>query len=166
MFDDYSRAWDMAKTYIHDYERALLGYYHTPLYATVAVIVMAERGRTVSGRERRRMRRLIRKCRKVTARWADNCPANYAPMLALIDAEIAAFAGNIDEAVRSYDRARTLAVANRMLWVSGLASHRLAIVARRHGYSLFVEAALRAARDTYERWGAAALVRHLDAELA
>ncbi len=165
LFDDYTGTWDALQSYLHNYEQALIGSYATPIYATVSVIVMAERYPSVSRRERRRLDRLIRKCRKTTAAWAANCEANYGPMLALIDAEIATLAGHIDEATRSYDRARTLATANRMLWVSGLASHRLAITARRHGHRLLVEAALRAARDTYEAWGAAALVRMLDAEL-
>jgi hypothetical protein len=166
LFADYSRAWDAAKIHIDDFDRALRGFYLTPIYATVSVIIMAERWPSVLGRERRRMRRWIRKCRKITEHWAANCQVNYGPMLQLIDAEIASISGNTGEALHGYERAHMLAAANRMLWLSGLASHRLAIQARRHGHTLVIEAALRAARNSYEAWGATALVLHLDSELA
>lgn len=162
--DDYGRAWEMVQSHLHDYERALLGYWLTPIYACISVVVMAERWPRVSRAERRRLRRSIRACRKTMARWAAGCRSNYGSMLALVDAEIAGAEGRIGAAMQHYENARQIATEGRMCWVAGLASHRLGILARRHGHSLTAQAALRAARDAYEAWGASVLVQRLDDE--
>ncbi len=85
-------------------------------------------------------------------------------MVALIDAESAMLAGDFNQAMRAYEGAHEVALASNMLWLAGLASERLARQARRAGHTLVANAVLTTARETYQSWGADALVRSIDDE--
>jgi hypothetical protein len=163
---DHDSAWEFTCRIASDYDRTLRASWHAPFYATLSVVVMAERWSNSSNRERRSMRRMIRKRRATARRWADRCAENYQPMLDIIDGEIAALEKRFEEAVTAFEHARALASEGQITWLIGLASERLAKLARRRGHTLFAEAAFDAAREAYEAWGATVVVRRLDLERA
>jgi hypothetical protein len=159
-------AWTSAQALARSYERRLGPIGYVPVYAMLSVVVMSGRWPSSRSGERRRMRRMIRRCRATAQRWAERCRENYQPMLDIIDAEVAVVDERHDEALVAYERARSLASDNGVLWLAGLASERLAKLARRRGQPLLAEAAFAAASTAYEAWGALAVVHRLDRERA
>jgi hypothetical protein len=142
-----------------------MGWY-VPNYVMMSTIVMADRWPHSTRGERWRMRWAFRKRRAVARQWAKRCRENYQPLLNIVDAEIAAVDERYDDAVTSYERARSGADAEGLTWLVGLASERLAKLARRRGHGLIAEAAFDAAQRAYEAWGAAAVVRRIERERA
>ncbi|MCB9753845.1 MAG: protein kinase [Myxococcales bacterium] len=162
----YLEAWADLTPVVKEYDQIGDVTWTTPIYSALTIIVSLERIPDASRLERARLHLGIRKYRAKIVRWAADCPANWEPLLALVDAELRAGKGRLDDAMILYERARQGAAENRMSWLAGLAADRLAIQAERRGLTLVVEAALRNARGHYERWGAADLVRRVDVELA
>ncbi len=161
-------AWEVAGRVAREYPREVgsgIGA-HVPNYAMLSVVVIAEQWEHLGGTERRRMRRVARKRRGIARLWAERCRENYQPMLDVIDGELAALAGRYDVAVTCYERARSLASKGRLTYLVGLASERLAKLARGRGQGLVAEAAFAAARQAYETWGATAVVLRLERERA
>jgi hypothetical protein len=109
---------------------------------------------------------MARRHRATVRRWAGRCAETYAPMLAIVEAEIAGRAGKQDIAVTELERARTLATQGRLTWLLALASERLAKLAARRGHTTLARAALDDAREAYASWGATAVVRRLEREAA
>ncbi|WP_155325077.1 diguanylate cyclase domain-containing protein [Desulfosarcina ovata] len=91
-------------------------------------------------------------------------PANFAHLLALLDAERATAIGDVEAAIRAYDSARHEIEHRQRPW------HR-AIIAERSGRFYLAQniehagrAALREARQFYLAWGAIGKVDHLELE--
>ncbi|MEM9455304.1 MAG: protein kinase [Myxococcota bacterium] len=162
LLGDPEHAWSLVGTLVRNYERTIGTLWHAPSYAMISTIVMAERWARSSAAERRRMKRAMRRFRSTARRWAERCPENYQPMLDIVEGERAALANRYDDAVTSYERARTAATTHGTTRLLGLASERLALLAKRRGQSLVANAAFAAAREAYEAWGATAVVRRLD----
>ncbi|MCA9711060.1 MAG: hypothetical protein KDK70_34785 [Myxococcales bacterium] len=160
------RAWSLTQRLARDYERKVGTLWHAPTYAMSSVIVMADRWAQGRPRERRQLQRAMRKRRGTARRWAERCPENYQPMLDIIDGELAALGKRYDEAVGAFERARTRAAKHGVTRLVGLALERLGRLARQRSQSLVADAAYDAAREAYQAWGAAAVVRRLDQERA
>jgi hypothetical protein len=164
LLGERDRAWTSVRELDRGYELRLGPIGYVAVYAMLSAMVMADRWPSSRGSERRRMRRMIRRRRRTAQRWADRCRESYQPMLDVIDAEVATIDLRHDEALAAYERARVMASESGMLWLAGLASERLAQLARRRGQPLLAEAAFDAAHTAYETWGAIAVVRHLARE--
>ena len=141
------------------YERSYSAMWICPTYALLSVIVFAERWPNLDRSERRAARRVLRRRARIARRFVADCPENFAPSSAMIEAELAALGGRYERAVNAYERARTLAIEQDMHWHAGLASERLAKLAARRGHALIADAALASAEASYAAWGAVELVR-------
>jgi serine/threonine protein kinase len=159
---DYERGWKSASKLTRSQERQIGPIWLAPAYAMFSVICVTERWANSSAAERRRMAGITRRHRAMTRRWAERCPENYAPMSAIVEAEIAGRAGNYDTAVTELERARTLAGSGQLTWLLALASERLAKLAERRGHTTMARAAFEDAREAYTSWGATAVVRRFD----
>ncbi|MEM9454848.1 MAG: protein kinase [Myxococcota bacterium] len=161
LLGDQLRASESLHRIPRGYLRRLGPLWFSPVHAMLSVLGMAERWPGESARERRRMYREIRRHRATVARWARGGPENFGPMLGLIDGEVAALKSDYGGAVTAYEEARAQ-VCDRMPWLRGLVCERLGRLAQRHGHAIVARAALDAARDAYEAWGATAVVRRLE----
>jgi serine/threonine protein kinase len=164
MHGDYERGWMFASKLTRSQERQIGPIWLSPAHAMFTVICMSERWQSSSAAERRRMNGITRRHRKTAQSWATRCAENYAPMLAIVDAEIAGRAGKYDVAVTELERARTLATSGQLTWMLALASERLARLAERRGHGTMARAAFDDACEAYTSWGATAVVRRLERE--
>ncbi|MEM9454846.1 MAG: protein kinase [Myxococcota bacterium] len=161
LLGDYDCARQSMYRIPRDYHRQLATVWFVPVHAMMEVVVMADRWPEYSARERWRMHWRIRRHRATAARWARGCPENFGPMLDVIEGEVATLNDDYARAMTAYEHARAR-VCDRMPWLRGLVCERLGRLAQRHGHTIVAKAALDAARDAYEAWGAAAVVRRLD----
>ncbi|MBI2394121.1 MAG: AAA family ATPase [Deltaproteobacteria bacterium] len=93
---------------------------------------------------------------------AEHCPENFANMHALVSAELARVEQRDLEAIELYERAIGSSRAHGFVQWEALACERCAAHHLARGRPLAAEGYLIAARDAYERWGAAAKVRDLE----
>ena len=96
------------------------------------------------------------------ATWATHCPENFGHRHVLLAAEVARVDGRTADAMRLYEEAARSAHEHRSVHHEALA-HELA--ARFHaalGATTAAHAHAAAARRAYERWGAFAVVRHIE----
>ncbi|EDM77429.1 Predicted ATPase [Plesiocystis pacifica SIR-1] len=155
LYRDYAAAWPVAQAMSRDYERSLYGYWATTVFATAASVLLAERARSSSRQTRRRDLRALHRHRAVLERWTRFYRAeSYAPMLTLVDAELASLGGRPGDALDLYMRASEGASEQQLQWLAGLASQRLATQAQRAGHKLFVDTALEQCLAHYRAWGA------------
>jgi PAS domain S-box-containing protein len=95
--------------------------------------------------------------------FTEGAPENFLHKLRLLEAEYARVQGRADEALEKYGQAIDLAREQRFLHIEALASQLSAEfhleAGRRHVGMLY----LREALDAYARWGAVAVVAHLEA---
>ncbi|MEM9454845.1 MAG: protein kinase [Myxococcota bacterium] len=161
LLGEQERATETLHRLPRDLQRRLGPVWFSPVHAMLSVMLMAERWPEQSARERRRMSRQMRRHRGTAARWTKGCPENFGPMLDVIEGEIAALNDDLAGAMTAYEQARAR-VCDRMPWLRGLICERLGRLAQRHGHTIAAKAALDAARDAYQAWGAAAVVRRLD----
>jgi serine/threonine protein kinase len=161
---NYERGWISASKLTRKQEREIGPIWLSPAHAMLGVICISERWPNSSAAERRRMAGITRRYRKTTRSWAGRCAENYAPMSAIVEAEIAGRAGKWDVAVTELERARSLANKAQLTWVLGLASERLGRLAERRGHATMARAAFDDAREAYTSWGATAIVRRLELE--
>ena len=160
LLGDHEGAGSVLDRLAADYPVGLELIWPSALYCLLHTLVDAQRVR--KGEGTRALRRRLRRHRSQALKWAARCPANYQPMLEIIDAELAELAGDYSEALSGYERGRALANETQLTWISGLASERMAWLAHAHGHALIATAALEAALETYARWGASAVVRRLE----
>ncbi len=159
-FSDFDRAREIHKQFPADYERVMMGSFAIPNHAMFGAILEAERW-PLSGVERWRSQRVLRRHARTLRRWAKQGPETFGPLSDLVEGEIATTRGRFEQAMAAYERARAKATLNRSPYVVGLACVRLARLAHRRGHTLTAESALAAALETYEAWGAKALVARL-----
>jgi hypothetical protein len=116
--------------------------------------------RSESGRERRRWRRIARRCGRTLAEWARHGP-DFVHMAGLLAAEHARVGGAASRALRLYREAAQRALAQRHVHHAALIEERCAEFLR--GQRRFTEAAatLRDAVAHYKEWGARANVARL-----
>jgi hypothetical protein len=101
------------------------------------------------------------------ARCAARCPSNFGHLLALIDAELAREHGeSLDDALSRYEQAIDEARLRGATHQEALACYRFAEFWATRGSKRTALIYLETARDLYEAWGAASLVRKLDARRA
>lgn len=111
---------------------------------------------------RAQLRRRMDEPRRKLALWAENCPANFAVRLALVDAEIARLDGDDARAMQLYEQAVDKARDNGGPLEEGVANAVAERYWRRAGLARIADLCARSARDCWRRWGAAALVAAVD----
>ncbi len=164
LFDDFELAWTLAETIADRYERLMFGSWIIPRFAMLDAILVAERALTrPGGGERRRLVRRIGKRLATARRWAKTGPDNFQAIADIVAGELAMVRGELAEATRHYEAARQRAAEFGRSYVEGIACLRLAALARRAGWKTLAEGSLRAAHRAFERWGAWAVVEHIEA---
>ncbi|MDH6170769.1 putative ATPase/signal transduction histidine kinase [Variovorax boronicumulans] len=98
------------------------------------------------------------------AAWADACPDNFLARFDLVRAELARVGGQPLEASEAYARAVSHARRNGFTQVEALAAELAAAFHAGRGDELSAHGNLRYARGAWQRWGAAAKVRQLQAD--
>ncbi len=142
------------------------GMLHTAEHELWSALVAAAQVRRAAGVFRRaQLVRAAKRARKKLARWAADCPDNFASKERLVAGELARLRGDLAEAVRCYDAAVAAADDAGHLHIAGLA-HELA--ARVHTATGHPDTARRIAeaKRYYERWGAAGLSASLEARIS
>jgi predicted ATPase/signal transduction histidine kinase/tRNA A-37 threonylcarbamoyl transferase component Bud32 len=114
-----------------------------------------------SGSRRRKLLALLTKDAKLAERWTAQA-GNFAHVAALLRGELAALRGDLDEATRRFEQARTLAGEQHNPIYEALASERLAAALLAHGHERPALGPLLDARDRYQYWGAFAKVSALE----
>ncbi|MGK3998797.1 AAA family ATPase [Sorangium sp. So ce1024] len=95
--------------------------------------------------------------------FAEGCAESFLHKLRLLEAEHARLQGRTDEAMARYDEAIALARAHGFLHIEALAAQLSAELHIEAGRGRIAALYLREARDAYARWGAHAVVAHLEA---
>ncbi|KKM09409.1 hypothetical protein SY88_18810 [Clostridiales bacterium PH28_bin88] len=128
------------------------------LYYCLAVLAMYPR---LPACERAVLRlRLLGQKRRLE-RWARHCPANFEHKHLLVAAELARIARQDKKAALLYERAVRSAQENGYPQIAAVACERAAGFYREQGLDVPAREYLRAARDGYRAWGAAAKVEQL-----
>ncbi|MCC6553907.1 MAG: AAA family ATPase, partial [Polyangiaceae bacterium] len=96
------------------------------------------------------------------ARWEETCPANFAPMRALVAAEAARIADRPHEAMDLYEEAIASARRGGFLHIEALADELCSAALLARGKPRQARAFLEDARFAYDLWGAKRKVRDLD----
>jgi predicted ATPase/two-component sensor histidine kinase len=96
------------------------------------------------------------------ARWAENCPENFANRAALVAAELARIGGRALEAMQLYEDAIHSSRENGFVHNEAIASELAGQFHAARGFEMIAHAYLRNARHCYERWGALGKVEQLD----
>ncbi|AGP37282.1 AAA family ATPase [Sorangium cellulosum] len=113
--------------------------------------------------ERARLREHIEEGLARLRYFAEGSEDNFLHKLRLLEAEHARVQGKTDEAMARYDEAIELARGQRFLHIEALAAQLSAEFHLEAGRRRIGALYLREARDAYLRWGAHALVAHLEA---
>ncbi len=147
----------------HDFERVLFGTWQVPRCALLGSLLEFDRmRRDLQAPTRGRSRRYLAQRRAVLQRWARRCPANYAALALLFDAEQASLRGRTGVAQDLYERAIAAAVEHGLHAIEAIVCERFARHARRLGHTTTTDGALRQAHLALHRWGARAAVTRLE----
>jgi PAS domain S-box-containing protein len=95
--------------------------------------------------------------------FTEGSPENFLHKLRLLEAEYARVQGRTEEALEKYDEAIDLAREQRFLHIEALAAQLAAEFHLEAGHRHVGALYLREALDAYSRWGALAVVAHLEA---
>lgn len=98
--------------------------------------------------------------------FSEGCPDNFLHKLRLIEAEHARVQGRTHDALEKYDEAIELAQEQRFLHIEALATQLCAMFHLEAGRRRLASRYMREARDAYARWGASAVVAHLESRYA
>ena len=109
---------------------------------------------------------LLREEEKTFRRWAEASPSNHSHRHALVEAEIAALAGEQDRAIDLYDRAIKLARENGFVQYEALGNELAAKFHLRRGRTQVARAYLREAWYAYRHWGAKSKQKQLGEQYA
>jgi predicted ATPase/signal transduction histidine kinase len=134
-----------------------------PLFVFYGSLIEIARYHAVSASEQRAIRKRFAVSQRKMKKWADWAPMNHRHRYWLVEAERARVLGR--EAQKFYDRAVRQVRESRNLQEEGLVYE---VVSRYHATIERDQIALlyaKEARNRYERWGAWAKVRQLDASL-
>lgn len=119
--------------------------------------VMAARATGMRKKRLQTVRHSVKQLRRV----AKGAPFNFLHYVCLLEAEMAALKGNVDNAKLSYRESINLAVKENYLHHLGMSYDRLAYTLRKHGEHREAIQCYVKARDAYMEWGAKIVVDQL-----
>lgn len=126
-----------------------------PFYGALALLALPARDAGQEAALQRHVQQL--------AHWARTCPVNFSARFALVRAELARAAGQPLEASEAYAQAVSQARRHGFTQVEAFAAELAAAFHAGRGDELSAHGHLRYARGAWQRWGAAAKVRQLQA---
>jgi len=119
-----------------------------------------------SGVRTAKYRRTLRDCLARLNAFAANCPHNFGPHAALLEAEAARLTGEFSDALKHYNRAIEFAEAEGLTHIVALAHERAGIFCLADEQRRLASWYLAGARAAYDKWGATAKTAWLDREYA
>ena len=119
---------------------------------------------TTDAEEQARLREHIEHGLERVRYFSEGCAENFLHKQRLIEAEHARVQGKTDEAMAKYDEAIDLARAQRFLHIEALAAQLAAEFHLQAGRRRIGAVYLHEAKEAYVRWGALAVVAHLEAK--
>ncbi|MEV6926144.1 AAA family ATPase [Dactylosporangium sp. NPDC051485] len=139
-----------------------LGLYPTALAHLLRGLALAAQARDSHGDERDDLLSELEEATRWLAGHAADAPANFLPLLRLLEAERAWAVGDFRAAALAFDAARREAAQHRRPWHRALITERAARFHLAHGLEYGGYRLLMQAREEYRAWGATAKVRQLD----
>jgi predicted ATPase len=113
--------------------------------------------------EEKQLRRSIAQSLARLRKWARACPENFASRYLLAEAEAARAAGRYAKAAAGYQAAQAAASQSGAVGIEALAHELWARLLRSRAHTGEAREHLRLAIAAYERWGALAIAKHLQA---
>jgi predicted ATPase/signal transduction histidine kinase/tRNA A-37 threonylcarbamoyl transferase component Bud32 len=161
LFDEHARAEALVAATLPILPHAVGAPYTVdfPFYAALTLIARAH----AEPGARARLLPAIAEQRAALAVWAGHCPENEQHRLHIVDAEVARLAGEDLTAMDHYDRAIEFARRHQFFHHEAIANELCARFHLARGRTQVARVYLGQARYGYERWGAFAKVRDLDA---
>ncbi|MBN9378869.1 MAG: hypothetical protein BGO14_03340 [Chlamydiales bacterium 38-26] len=148
----------------HEFEKTLYGTYNYSEFCFYSFLVYATLYPTLNVKEKwmawRQMKRKYKKIKK----WADNCPVNFSHMKLLMDAEWERLSGRHELAGQLYDQSIAAARENEYVQYEAIGNELAGIFYLNLGKEKLAKFYLHDAHYSYERWGAAAKVKELEAK--
>jgi PAS domain S-box-containing protein len=142
-------------------EATLRGMWYVPLIVTLHGLAAAGAALDAPRPERRRLRRVVRRCHARLQRWTDQ-GGNFAIQAELLRGELLATSGSLEQAAQAYGNAAEHAASQRVPMYEAMACERMAELAERRGFPSFIRGPLERARERYRHWGAFAKVTELE----
>ncbi|MEV8512644.1 AAA family ATPase [Dactylosporangium sp. NPDC051484] len=139
-----------------------LGLYPTALAHLLRGLALAAQARDSHGDERDDLLCELEEATRWLAARAADAPANFQPLLRLLEAERAWAVGDFRAAALAFDAARREAAQHQRPWHRALITERAARCYLAHGLEYGGYGLLMEAREEYLAWGATAKVRQLD----
>ena len=161
-FGDYSEALrhiKLCKKYLDT-----LGAFDSGINNMYESLAMLGLGSSGTRREQRRRLRQVKANQRKLKKWADNAPMNHLQKYELVEAERARVRGDVVRAMDLYDRAIASARSNQYVQEEALANEVAAKFYLARSQTRNAKAYLQEARYLYNRWGAGAKVRQLEAK--
>jgi len=139
------------------------GFFVVPSYHLHSALIQLAAATAARGRARRRLVRGARRDHRKLRRFAAGAPVNYAHCAELVAAELCRVAGNQAGALAAYERAIRLARDHEFLQHEAFGNELAGRFHLAHDRPTAAHGYLVRARNLYQRWGATAKVRTLDA---
>ena len=139
------------------------GFFPVPAFYLHSALIQLTAATEARGAARRRLVRGARRDHKKLRRFAAGAPANYAHCAALVAAELCRVADDQAGALAGYERAIRLAHDHEFLHHEAFGNELAGRFHLAHGRPTAAHGYLVRARNLYQRWGATAKVRALDA---
>ena len=115
-------------------------------------------------RQRKKYARILKTNQKHMKRWADNCPANFRNKYLLVSAELARLKGSTAKADELFDAAIRAARDQHFVHEEALANELAARFHLARERTPVARAYLVEAIACYQKWGATAKIKHLEAQ--
>jgi predicted ATPase/signal transduction histidine kinase/tRNA A-37 threonylcarbamoyl transferase component Bud32 len=162
LFHDYKQALEMA-TKMRDYMGVALGFYSTAISNLYESLTQLAIFHDVKNAEQKYILEQVDTNQKRMKNWAHHAPMNFLHKFYLVEAERARVLGNDSDAREYYDRAITLAQENEYLNEEALAYELAGRFYLARNQKHVARHYLQDAHYAYQRWGAVAKVKDLEA---
>ena len=162
LFDDLEQAWEslaIAQAHLPLDDASIL----SPLFNFYGSLIELALYDTAQASEQRAIRKKVTASQRKMRQWADWAPMNHEHRYWLVEAEMARVQGR--DPLKFYDRALKQARESRYLQEEGLAYEAVSRYHLGMGRDQIALLYIQEARSRYERWGAWAKVRQLDATM-
>lgn len=140
------------------------GLFHVATHAFYHALSAAAVYGEASAERKQVLLQVMEQHRASLEKYASRCPENFSPHYRLVSAELHRLKGQDPEALADYERAVSAARASEFLGVEAVACEQAFRFLQAEGRHLQASAYLLEALYAYERWGATAKARLLQAE--
>ncbi|HMK48612.1 MAG TPA: ATP-binding protein, partial [Thermodesulfovibrionales bacterium] len=165
LYDAYPEAVRMAEEG-EKYLASALAQFIVPAYYFYYSLALLAHYPEVGSRAQEGYLRRVQQHQKKMNNWATHCPENFEHKYYLVEAELYGLSGDMERALRSYDRAIALAGRNEFLQEEALANERAARFCLSKGINTAAANYMRESRRLYALWGATGKVEYLEERYA